>query len=248
VHAGWGQPQGMIYRFFDIIHRKMAEVGGGELDQMQIQKALQEELQMGGDSPLRLELGPQAVLWKLMLGGAFDRFPKLKLALTEIRADWLPATLAVLDKAATDGSVKLAMKPSEYFARNCVIAPSSIHLAEVEMRHEIGVDRVLFGMDYPHHEGTWPNTREWIQVAMQGVPHNEARAILGDNAINFYGLDRAKLQKVADRIGPLASDVLLTKHRVDHFHKRSGFARPAEPIDAAAIEGAFRADAALASV
>jgi predicted TIM-barrel fold metal-dependent hydrolase len=252
VHAGWGQPQGMIYRFFDIIHRKMAEIGGGELDQMQIQKALQEELQMGGDSPLRLELGPQAVLWKLMLGGAFDRFPKLKLALTEIRADWLPATLAVLDKAAADGPVRLAMKPSEYFARNCFIAPSSIHLAEVEMRHEIGVDRLLFGMDYPHHEGTWPNTREWIQVAMAGIPEAEARAILGDNAINFYGLDRVKLQKVADRIGPLASEVLLTKHNVeqrlvDHFHKRSGFARPADPIDAAGIEGAYRSDAALVS-
>jgi predicted TIM-barrel fold metal-dependent hydrolase len=249
VHAGWGQPQGMIYRFFDIIHRKMAEVGGGELDQMEIQKALQEELNLSPDSPLRLDLGPQAVLWKLMLGGAFDRFPNLKLALTEIRADWLPPTLAALDQAAADTPSNLTMKPSEYFARNCVIAPSSIHLAEVEMRHDIGVDRLLFGMDFPHHEGTWPNTKEWIQVSMAGVPHDEARKILGENAVRFYGLDRAALQQVADRIGPSASEVLLSQHAVeqrlvDHFDKRSGFARPAEPVNASRIDQAYRADAA----
>jgi predicted TIM-barrel fold metal-dependent hydrolase len=249
VHAGWGQPQGMIYRFFDIIHRKMAEVGGGELDQMEIQKALQDELNQSPDSPLRLDLGPQAVLWKLMLGGAFDRFPNLKLALTEIRADWLPPTLAALDQAAADTPGNLTMKPSEYFARNCIIAPSSIHLSEVQMRHEIGVDRLLFGMDFPHHEGTWPNTKEWIQVSMAGVPHDEARKIMGENAIRFYGLDHAKLQQVADRIGPLASEVLLDQHAVeqrlvDHFDKRSGFARPADPIDASLIDQAFRDDAA----
>jgi len=108
-------------------------------------------------------------------------------------------------------------------------------------------------MGYPHYEGTWPNTREWIQVSMAGVPEIEARAILGENAIQFYGLDRDKLEKVADRIGPLASEVLVNHHSVDqrlvdHFHKRAGYARPADPIDAEVIERSFRSDARMASV
>ena len=36
-------------------------------------------------------------------------------------------------------------------------------------------------------------------------PEADGRKILGDNAIAFYGLDRDKLQAVADDIGPTAS-------------------------------------------
>jgi len=32
-------------------------------------------------------------MWQLMLGGVFDRHPNLKLMMTEVRADWIPATL-----------------------------------------------------------------------------------------------------------------------------------------------------------
>ena len=36
-------------------------------------------------------------MWQMMLGGVFDRHPGLKLLLTEIRLDWIPATLQHLD-------------------------------------------------------------------------------------------------------------------------------------------------------
>jgi hypothetical protein len=139
------------------------------------------------------------------------------------------------------------MTPSEYYQRHCAVAPSSIHVSEVELRHEIGVPQLLFGIDYPHHEGIWPNTKEWIQVALADVPEDEARRILGENAIAFYGLDRAPLAKIASRIGPWPADVLGGGHQVadrllEHFDKRSGFTRPAEVVDVGEVEGAFRAD------
>jgi energy-coupling factor transporter ATP-binding protein EcfA2 len=37
--------------------------------------------------------------------------------------------------------------------------------------------------DYPHPEGTWPNTHDWIRDAFGDVPVDEARLILGENAI-----------------------------------------------------------------
>ena len=82
------------------------------------------------------------------------------------------------------------------------------------MRNEIGVHKLMFGMDYPHHEGTWPNTEAWIQVAFAGIPEPDARMILGENAIEFYCLDRAHLSEVSDRIGPSASEVLVQTHNV----------------------------------
>ena len=33
------------------------------------------------------------VLWQLILSGIFDRYPNLKLVMTELRADWVPARL-----------------------------------------------------------------------------------------------------------------------------------------------------------
>ncbi|HEX5587495.1 MAG TPA: amidohydrolase family protein [Acidimicrobiia bacterium] len=256
VHAGWGQPQGMVYAFFDMVMDKFGtESMGGELDREKVESIgtmmFQEELSSADNSPLRLDLGPRQVMWQLMLGGAFDRHPALKLAMTEIRADWVPATLAALDHLAESTDAPLAMAPSEYYARHCAVSPSSTHRAEVEMRHEIGLRQMIFGIDYPHHEGTWPNTREWIQAAFAGVPEDEARMILGENAIDFYGLDREHLAAIAARIGPEVSDVLgehaVEDRLVEHFHKRGGFSRPADPVDVGAIDTAFRSDLAGAS-
>ncbi|MHB8463975.1 MAG: amidohydrolase family protein [Acidimicrobiales bacterium] len=255
VHAGWGSPQGAVYTFFDTMNERLGgtEGMGGELDRAKMEEVgmmLAQELAESADSPFRLNNGPQKVLWQLMLGGVFDRHPRLKLVLTEVRATWVPGTIAGLDRLAAETGSGLEMKPSEYFELNCAVAPSSTHRSEVEMRHQIGVHKMLFGTDYPHHEGTWPNTRAWIKVAFEGVPEDEARLILGENAISLYGLDRDRLAKIAERIGPWPSEVLVATHDVDqrlvdHFHKRAGFCRPADPVDFDVLGDAFRGDLAL---
>lgn len=186
------------------------------------------------DSPLRLTWSTRRPLWQLMVGGVFDRHPELRLAFTEVRADWVPDTVALLNRLVAERGVQLPMVPSEYYRRHVVVTPSSIHRAEVELRHEIGDDQLLFGADYPHWEGTWPNTQDWIRTAFASVPAPEAVKILGENALATYRLDEARLRAVAGRIGPDASlldagaadDAL-----VEHFHQRSGYRRPADPVD-----------------
>jgi predicted TIM-barrel fold metal-dependent hydrolase len=257
VHAGWGSTQGAVYQFFDLMAERIGDAGamGGDLDREKLEglgAMVAQELAASPESPLRLNFGPQQVMWQLMLGGVFDRHPALKLALTEIRATWVPATVAALDRLAADTGAELKMKPSEYYQRNCAVAPSSTHRSEVQMRHEIGVEHMLFGTDYPHHEGTWPNTREWIKAAFEGVPEDEARLILGENAVKLYGLDRAALAATAARVGPTVEEVLVEHHDVDealiaHFHKRSGFSRPADDVDVEALERTFRADLAAST-
>ncbi len=150
VHAGYGPEAGP---FFD----EVAEVYDG----IQAAGGLTEELlQRFTTSAMTTRffnsLDTRRPLWQLTLGGVFDRHPKLKLLLTEIRADWLPATLRYLDQLF-DGhrdDLPARRRPSEYWHSNGTVCLSFAHRAEVEMRDEIGVDTVAFGRDYPHPEGT----------------------------------------------------------------------------------------------
>ena len=155
-------------------------------------------------------------LWVMIWGGVFERFPNLKLAVTENAAWWLPDILSSMDDLWTGvhGTLKfgsvfreaLPEKPSFYFHRNCFLG-TQMSANEIARRHEIGVDNVIWGNDFPHPEGTWPHTREWIRIRYHDVPEEEARKILGLNALRCYHFDAATLQAVADRIGPTADEI-----------------------------------------
>jgi predicted TIM-barrel fold metal-dependent hydrolase len=73
---------------------------------------------------------------------------------------------------------------------------------EAELRHDIGLRTIMWGSDYPHPEGTWPVTRQMLVEVFRGMPDAEIEAMLGGNAADFYGFDRAALAPLAARIGP----------------------------------------------
>jgi hypothetical protein len=66
----------------------------------------------------------------------------------------------------------------------------------------------MWGSDYPHTESTWPDSRGSLAKAVAGVPDDEARRMLGLNAVDFYRFDLTAVQAAADRIGPDASEIL----------------------------------------
>jgi hypothetical protein len=186
-------------------------------------------------------------MWQLMAGGVFDRHPKLKLILNEVRADWVPAVLQVFDERFAAGDTPLKRTPSAYFRQHVYVSPSSPRQTEVAMRHEIGLDRFVFGRDYPHPEGTWPNTADWIRATFAGVPENEVRMILGENAIACFALDRDMLTRISDRIGFRPEDVLGDDHHVDpalldHFDIRAGYKQPVSAPDLVIVREAINAD------
>ena len=150
-------------------------------------------------------------LWFLIWGGVFERHPRLKLAITESTAIWVPETLALMDQrySETHFSAKLGdyrrhltQKPSEYFHRNVFVGASCMARREVGLRHEIGLQNILWGSDYPHPEGTWPATRRHLVETFRGVPEDELGLMLGGNAARVYGFDPEKLAPLVARIGP----------------------------------------------
>lgn len=237
IHAGWGLNQGLFFKFADMM------TAGQPIEEAAREGkfiSMAEELKKSRRSPNALGMEPRRAMWQLMLGGVFDRYPRLKLALTEIRAEWLPATLNFLDSQLTASGATLGKKPSEYFRHNCYVTPSSPKVEEIAMRHEIGVDRFIFGTDYPHPEGTWPNTREWMQTVFAGVEENEARLILGENAMDCYNLDRSALRAIAQKIGPQPADILVqgggaSAQVINDFDRRANFKVPPEQVDTGVI-------------
>ena len=229
VHAGYGTEAGPFFS-------EVADV----YDEMQAAGALTDELLARFSTSTMVKsffnnLDTRRPLWQLTLGGVFDRHPDLKLLLTEIRADWLPAMLAHLDGIFEQhrDDLPATRRPSEYWHSNGTTCLSFAHKAEVEMRHEIGVETIAFGRDYPHPEGTWPNTREWMREAFAGVPEPELRMMLGENAIRRMGLDAERLTQVAQRVGPTVAELMgggpeVTPELIGHFDLRGGYLKPAE--------------------
>ncbi len=124
---------------------------------------------------------------------------------------WVPETLELMDFRYSEShySAKLGdyrshlkMKPSDYFRRNVFLGASCMPRREVDMRHRIGLESIMWGTDFPHPEGTWPSTREQMLDAFRGVPEAELAAMLGGNAARLYGFDTAKLAPLVARIGP----------------------------------------------
>ena len=146
----------------------------------------------------------------LIWGGVFERFPELRVVVTEGTASWVAYYKEHWDERYRDWHVTtklgdykshLSMKPSEYFDRN-VRMGTFLARKEIERRHEIGLGCIMWGSDYPHPEGAWPQTREMLRDAFRGVPEGEVAAMLGGTAVDFYRFDREKLAPIAARIGP----------------------------------------------
>ena len=229
VHAGFGFEQGVLYDGMARVDREVAESRGSDMDRIML---------LARDvftADFFASVKGRRPMWQLMFGGVFDRHPNLRLVMSEVRVDWLPAVLAHLDALYDRHRDQLPAerRPSEYWRSNCLAGASFMHKAEVEMRHEIGVEQILFGRDYPHPEGTWPNTPDWMRDAFAGLPEDDVRLMVGENAIRFFGLDRAPLEAIAERIGPSVADLTGSGVTVDDellaiFDGRGGYLGDAE--------------------
>jgi predicted TIM-barrel fold metal-dependent hydrolase len=151
-------------------------------------------------------------LWFMIFGGVFDRHPDLKVVVTENGVQWLPSLIRDMESFFdTHGGAPvrsyLKMRPSEYFEKHVWLGGSLMKRYEAEMRHEIGIDKLMWGADYPHLEGAAPVHRETLRYIFGGLPEAELRQILGGNAVDLWGFDAAQLQEVADRVGPTVADL-----------------------------------------
>ncbi|MFI1742030.1 amidohydrolase family protein [Streptomyces sioyaensis] len=153
---------------------------------------------------------PARPLWFLLWSGVFERHPGLRFGVAESGCWWLPNLLWFMDRLylGAHGGKKLspfaALKrpPHEYLDRQVFVCATNTKRRELAQRYEIGVDNILWGSDFPHPEGTWPDTRGWLQKTFHDIPVAETRRMLGLSAAEAFGFDTAALAPLARRIGP----------------------------------------------
>ncbi len=154
-------------------------------------------------------------LWFMIFGGVFDRHPRLQVTVTENGVQWLPSLVRDMESFFdTHGGAPvrsyLELRPSEYVERHLHLGGSLMKRYEAEMRDEIGVDRLMWGADYPHLEGAAPVHRLVLRHVFGGLPEEDIRRMLGSTAVELFGFDASQLQEVADRVGPTVEDLSTT--------------------------------------
>lgn len=164
-------------------------------------------------------------VWWLIHGRVFERHPGVKLVITEQYEGWWSGTMAELDAVherfgGGHEESPLRRRPSEYMTDHVFLGSSflSKHMAN-DAWHGGYASNVLWGRDYPHTEGTFhvvgddeeAISRLSIRHALAGLPHEEARQIASDNAIDVLGLDRERLREVAAAIGGPTVEELTTE-------------------------------------
>ncbi|MDG2029090.1 MAG: amidohydrolase family protein [Acidimicrobiales bacterium] len=161
-------------------------------------------------------------IWHLIFGGVFERFPDLQFAITEQGGcKWLGALARGLDekldtlidpekqtvKFDRSSLATQTQRPSDALAQNCWLGASFLQAHDVPHRHDVALERIMWGADFPHNEGTTPHTREALRAALCDVPVDEVRSIVGGAAARLYGFDLERLAPIAERVGPTVDEI-----------------------------------------
>ena len=162
----------------------------------------------------------QRPLVQMILSGVFERFPRLKVVLTEAGCAWVPPLLDRLDWAlesirstGATGEIRygaehiLPKSATEYFRQNVWMGVSQPGPEDVAAREKIGLDRFMWGSDYPHDEGTHPYTREHLRARFSDVEPTELKRFLSENAAKLYDFDLAALAPLAAKFGPTIEEI-----------------------------------------
>jgi predicted TIM-barrel fold metal-dependent hydrolase len=136
----------------------------------------------------------------LVYSGVFDRYPDLHVVMTEGYAGWLPFAIQFFDHHWSESRLhdlgygqggdapKIDAPPSVYLKRQAH-ATFMWDPVAIREREVTGLDCLLWGNDYPHLEGSFPNSQAWVEKQFSGVPEQEIDAMVRANAARLFGIE-----------------------------------------------------------
>jgi predicted TIM-barrel fold metal-dependent hydrolase len=127
------------------------------------------------------------VLMSVIFAGVLEHHPNLKMVIGEAGTGWIPYILDRMDAEWEDQfkDLDLKMKPSEYWRRQCYATYQSDPVG-VKLLEELGEDNIMWGSDFPHPDGIWPDSQEYIQKELGHLPEATRKKIVCDNAAKLY--------------------------------------------------------------
>jgi predicted TIM-barrel fold metal-dependent hydrolase len=128
------------------------------------------------------------ILAAIIGAGVLERYPNLRIGFGESGIGWLPYALDRMDFEYEDRFRDLMkLKPSEYWRRQCR-ATFQFDRIGAKLVDEIGVETLMWGSDYPHPDGVWPESNRYIKEQFAELSPEQVRKITCDNAAKFYRL------------------------------------------------------------
>ena len=133
------------------------------------------------------QLAGAEIISSLIFSGALERFPGFHFVLGECGAVWLPYVLARMDFEYDDqfSYLNFPLLPSGYWRRQGHTTFQREPLI-ADVLHLIGEETVMWGSDYPHGDGVWPDSQMWIQEDMGRLSPEVRRKLTRDNAGTLY--------------------------------------------------------------
>jgi len=125
-----------------------------------------------------------------IIGAAvLERYPNIRISLGESGIGWLPYALDRMDFEWEDRfrDLGLKMKPSDYWRRQCK-ATFQFDRIGTKLIEDMGVETLMWGSDYPHGDGVWPESSKYIEEQFGHLPPEMTHKITCENAGEFYGL------------------------------------------------------------
>jgi len=127
-------------------------------------------------------------LMAIIFAGVLEHHPGLRMVIGESGIGWIPYILDHMDLEWEDQfkDLDLKMKPSDYWRRQCYATYQSDRIG-IKLLDEIGEDNIMWGSDFPHPDGIWPDSQEYIQRELGHLPAATRHKIVCGNAARLYG-------------------------------------------------------------
>jgi hypothetical protein len=138
------------------------------------------------------------IISQFIFTGVFDRFPNLQAVFVEVGVGWIPHFLEMMDdrywRNRTWVGFDLEEQPSYYWYKNCAATFMHDH-SGIQLRHNVGVQNMMWSTDNPHHGNDWPYGRKLIAEMMHNVDPMERNLIISGNAQRIYHLEGVKTSR-----------------------------------------------------
>jgi predicted TIM-barrel fold metal-dependent hydrolase len=139
--------------------------------------------------------GCQDIIGTFILGGVFERHPRLRMVCVEADAGWVPHYMYRMDHAWERHRYwlpagTLSRMPSEYF-REHVYTTFQDDWVAFQVTGLCNVRRLMWANDFPHSDSTWPRSQEVLAKQAAHLSEAERDLILHDNVAELYALERA---------------------------------------------------------
>jgi predicted TIM-barrel fold metal-dependent hydrolase len=128
------------------------------------------------------------ILASMVFAGVLEKYPRVRLVLGESGIGWIPYILQRMDAEWEDQfkDLTLTMPPSQYWRRQCKATFQSDPIG-IKLLDDLGAENVMWGSDFPHPDGIWPDSQEYIRKELGHLPADVRRKVVCENAAKFYG-------------------------------------------------------------